>query len=367
MYLQNEHTVMARADFAMNTAGILGGGLYMNEAADQLGVTPNEILDTVFETNVSRSGGGAYIDRSELIVRDTRFINNTAGQYGGGLSNSHYARDLFIERSVFEGNQAGFSGGGLYMDEQSGAYPALDVLDSTFIQNTAGLWGGAVTIDDVGRADFERDIFLENSATSTASRGGALYTTKNESIEVTDSFFCNNNANQGSVTTSINTIISERWENNILIANDATTRAGLVLNSNQGAVFTVASSTFLENEAFSPTTGRAAALSFSDDSAGAGFWDVQDNIFAYNRAQMVIDGSTANMPALTFINSLFWSNTVSVGLVGGFYGPGAIVGSPTTIDPGITVLSSPCTGYTVADLTSSAAGYGADPSLVPLP
>jgi len=99
--------------FLRNIAGTSGGGLYSRSANN----SSVQIQESWFEDNIAESedGGGAYTERSALVVKTT-FKTNKAKRDGGGAyvangtgSGTHVRESYFIENTAQTG-----SGGGLY-------------------------------------------------------------------------------------------------------------------------------------------------------------------------------------------------------------------------------------------------------------
>ena len=82
-------------DIRSNVAKTFGGGVY--SSSDQKG----EITRCFFEGNEALIGGGIYLNRSEILIKNNEFINNSA-QQGGAIYVSEYTQAIVNNR--FEGN-----------------------------------------------------------------------------------------------------------------------------------------------------------------------------------------------------------------------------------------------------------------------
>lgn len=110
-------------------------------------------------------GGGVYNAlNADLTVTGTTFTGNSAGLYGGAISNSSV---LLLNGSTFNSNHAGFEGGGIYSDFSS----TLTINNSTFTANSADFFGGAV-FNGSPRFTLNSSTLVENSAVRI---GGGIY------------------------------------------------------------------------------------------------------------------------------------------------------------------------------------------------
>ncbi len=111
-----------------------GGGLYSN-ASNLL------VKNTRFINNASSNGGGIYCKESNLTLEDINIKNNTAEQSGGGI----YCRssDPQLKRVRISGNIAEQSGGGMCVGEYgAGSNPYLQDVSIT---NNKSQKGGGIT------------------------------------------------------------------------------------------------------------------------------------------------------------------------------------------------------------------------------
>lgn len=134
-----------------------------------------EDLDTYY--------GGAIYSEGILNVKDSKFTNNTIINYGGAICMGNGT----VINSIFTGNnETDNTGcGGAIQSYNNGK-----VINSTFINNTAGKDGGAISISNNGNVS--DSTFIGNNA----SDGGAIYNGIGNLI-VSNSSFINNNAKQG--------------------------------------------------------------------------------------------------------------------------------------------------------------------------
>ena len=118
-----------------------GGGIFVSGYQEGLGSLTVQNSSFITDNFALNEGGGIYVEFIEAVTIDSSTIaGNTASQNGGGIS-SHDVFNLSITNSSLTGNIAtSGSGGALYAVGTSDVY-----LDSdTFDGNQAGLSGGAV-------------------------------------------------------------------------------------------------------------------------------------------------------------------------------------------------------------------------------
>jgi predicted outer membrane repeat protein len=112
--------------------------------------------------------GGAILARGDVVVEDSRFINNSAPEEGGAIAlGGGLPYSIVIERSTFVGNSAGTLGGAIYTNARDG----VSITSSTFSNNTAAD-GGAVYY--TGSVNIINSTFVGNRATGTTGEGGAI-------------------------------------------------------------------------------------------------------------------------------------------------------------------------------------------------
>ncbi|CAM9276212.1 unnamed protein product, partial [Discosporangium mesarthrocarpum] len=98
------------------------------------------ISSSTFLTNSAANGAAVAVQQGQLKVKNSEFIGNDAKEYGGALVQT-LAGTMDIEQTIFQENVAGLGGGAVAV----ATYAASDrytITDTTFSQNTAGLEGG---------------------------------------------------------------------------------------------------------------------------------------------------------------------------------------------------------------------------------
>jgi len=198
----------------------------------------------------TNNGGAIYTQTNNLKIINTTFTNNTATNWGGAI----HANDVNVIGSNFTNNTANNHGGAIY------AYD-VNVTGSNFTGNTAYIGGAIFTNNNVG-------VIGSNFTNNTANnQGGAIYA---YDVNVIGSNFTGNTANNydgGAIraysdvnvigSTFINNTAQEyggaiRANNNVnvtgsnFIGNTANNYGGAICTSNE---VNVAGSNFTNNTA----------------------------------------------------------------------------------------------------------------------
>ncbi|WP_298523242.1 right-handed parallel beta-helix repeat-containing protein [uncultured Methanobrevibacter sp.] len=142
----------------------------------------NITLKNILIKNCYCEYSGAAIDnRSNLIIENCRFVDNSSDDLGGSIYNASNS-NLTIQSSIFEENKSDF-GGAIYNDS------ILNISNSIFKSNSSEFDGGAIY--NRGNLVIKNSLFDKNAAVY----GGAIY---NENIlTVESSEFKNCIANDG--------------------------------------------------------------------------------------------------------------------------------------------------------------------------
>ena len=143
-----------------------------------------------FRSSVSITG---YSINDCLIKNNA--ANSTAAGYGGGISINGFSMD--ISNSFFVSNAAGVLGGGVITSNQT---DVVNFINDVFATNTSGGNGGAVRL--AGNTDIINCTFISNSVTSGG--GGAIRASSSGTaiISIYNSIFYNNTDN--GVATTVN-------------------------------------------------------------------------------------------------------------------------------------------------------------------
>lgn len=123
------------------------------------------VRETIFRNNYASTEPGAINNCGQLIVYDSTFENNEAFWWAGAI-HTHFNANTTIVRSIFRNNHAGWNGGALY------TYSYLTVLNSTFIANVADgvVSGGAIAGSNYvtnPKVVVNNSVFMYNFANKT--------------------------------------------------------------------------------------------------------------------------------------------------------------------------------------------------------
>jgi predicted outer membrane repeat protein len=149
-----------------------------------------------------RGGAVAITDTSgtaEVTMKVCTFVQNEADD-GGAIYSGGNQSTLSVSSSHFSKNVA-LNGGAL---DYSGL---VDVSDSSFINNEALNWGGAINAGIAGIANIRRTMFANNVA---MSNGPAINDRHGSQITVRDNSGCGNTVSQGRQCDGVLIWLSER-------------------------------------------------------------------------------------------------------------------------------------------------------------
>jgi len=135
----------------------------------------------------SEKSGGAIFNNGFgfLVVRDSTFRHNEAGNNGGAIYNDK--GQLRVINATFEDNEAGDSGGAIR--SESGSLSLIE--NCHFLRNNSDWLGGAVMA--IGETRVRNCDFVENDA---AYRGGAFYQIKDGKATLTNCRFIDNTSDE---------------------------------------------------------------------------------------------------------------------------------------------------------------------------
>ena len=152
-------------------------------------------VDCNFNSNVSPYGGGICTDGVNLKIQDTEFYANSA-EYGGGVFSN--AGNTRIHNTLFDRNVAQATDGANPYCSGAALYnlnSILNVLNVSFVANDAAGFGGSVLVSgpslDYMPQQFANCLFVQNTA---GIEGGAMAATTNSDVAVTNCTFVDNEA-----------------------------------------------------------------------------------------------------------------------------------------------------------------------------
>jgi hypothetical protein len=132
MVLRGASPLIENCRLMGNVVSYEGGGVWAVEHA-----TPR-FIRCIFSSNRADRGGAVFLHDSDATFLDCRFISDHALFAGGGIVADAGSR-LQVSDCRFEGCHAAYNGGGVYVYDSSASLDRC-----VFIQNSAGLSGGAV-------------------------------------------------------------------------------------------------------------------------------------------------------------------------------------------------------------------------------
>jgi predicted outer membrane repeat protein len=149
-----------------------------------------DLVGCDFVSNTGGQGGAVQVNRGDLIVTDSSFVDNVAATFAGGPNTPGGGAvfygdlgfdmpSLRFERCFFAGNHTAGDGGALALQLNRGA---VDLLNSAFSANTSVQQGGAAFIRHATTTDIINSTFGHNAA---GAGGGAIYTFGREPSGVT--------------------------------------------------------------------------------------------------------------------------------------------------------------------------------------
>ncbi len=251
---------------------------------------------TISANQVTVSGGALRaLDSGTTNISGTTFTENTAGNFGGGISSN--LNDITIDTSTFTNNNARI--GGAISNNQN-----LNISDTSFSTNSAtsnggALYGGAASLLTISN----NSAFTGN----TAFQGGAIYSSKD--VGVIGSTFTNNSANQGGGAIYVGTTLTAL---NTMFTSNQSVLGGAIYSSIANATINI-------------------GISEINGISTYGFYN---NTATQNGGAIYLSGGTSSA---TIKNVIFNGNTTTVQNSSGIIGGGAIYGNFGTT---ITVTDS---------------------------
>ena len=204
---------------------------FTNGNAALVGAISNEgkltISNSNFYSNKATGNSGTIItNKNKLNINNSKFYQNSAGK---GVVNNQNNALLVIDNSEFyNNNMTSFSnsygivyttsanatisntvfrnnavkyGGAIYATKSSDATIGIvNIINSTFEGNSANTGQGGALFVSGGECIIKESMFINNKANPgkfTGGQGGAIYTSLNGNVSVTDSVFKNNQAKLG--------------------------------------------------------------------------------------------------------------------------------------------------------------------------
>ena len=257
---------------------------------------------TVSITNTQVTLSGLYIKNGYPY---------TEGNWGAGGGIRSVA-NLMLTNSIFENNSAGQSGGGLKIGDNNGVTATAEIKNCTFINNRAGLYdntysaAGAfilypgdssyVIVDNctfIGNS-LEKDFVNPDNATQKNHAGAICLNSYNEKSKIINSIFINNTAPEGGAITPHK---GGYIENCTFEGNNATVRYG-------GAISMLAEASdtelIIKNCTFKNNNAPNGAAMYTKENENTIPVTISDSVFNTNVATdngggVYIEGSNAQV------------------------------------------------------------------------
>ena len=185
---------------------ISNSNFYSNKATGNSGtiITNKNKLNINNSKFYQNSAGKGVVNNQNdalLVIDNSEFYNNDmtsfSNSYGIVYTTSANAT---ISNTVFRNNAVKY-GGAIYATKSSDATIGIvNIINSTFESNNANTGQGGALFVSGGECIIKESMFINNKANPgkfTGGQGGAIYTSLNGNVSVTDSVFKNNQAKLG--------------------------------------------------------------------------------------------------------------------------------------------------------------------------
>ncbi len=204
VFNEDGEIILKNSEFSNNSSNESGGCIFNTNGC-------LNILICNFRNNNALNRGGAVENNfnSKVYLTKSNFYSNSSNN-GGAISNLKKC-NLSIKQCHFENNQVMDNGGVIY-----NWYGFIDIFESDFRKNISENYAGAID-NYLGLINIKKSKFLDNNAKKHAGvifnggmiecledsifknnysllKGGAIYTTKSSSTNISKSVFDSNNA-----------------------------------------------------------------------------------------------------------------------------------------------------------------------------
>lgn len=257
--------------FVDNTAGAYGGAIYGNIVTT---------TGSFFSGNIASGAGfgrdgGAIWSYGTITSTNDLFTGNHAAHYGGALAQAKSGDGAYVRGSQFDGNSAAVGGAILIPDGEA------DIAGSRFTGNTATGSGGAIQDGGMSTALIATSTFLDNSA---GTDGGAI-SLATDAARINGSTFSGNSAAQhgGAIWSAGHPL--KLWNDTFADNTAGTGYGGAVGVGN--ADLTVINATFVGNVATAHSSSGAL-------SSGGGAMTLVNSIFGSASDECDQGGGTFN-------------------------------------------------------------------------
>ncbi|MFY7884924.1 MAG: beta strand repeat-containing protein, partial [Dolichospermum sp.] len=248
----------------------LGGG--RGKAITVLGsTTTGVVLDgMLIQNNGSSGGNGAFMvsgGAKATIKNGADSCNLPTGSFGGGIDVDGIGSEIIVHNQYISKNARGIGNGGA-INITNGAKA---VVSNTVFDGNSAINGGAIYVN--GTLEVTNSIFKNNIAnqTSSTANGGAIAVARGSTATISNSEFISNVAGTAASTTgnggaiSINTGLGSNYTgapaiakltlNNVSFTNNTATSSGRHIYGDEGSSNNA--EVIINNASFSGTTGTA--------------------------------------------------------------------------------------------------------------
>ncbi len=284
----DRYTYLYSGEISENSSTYYGGGASSSSSMNanlHVGTTDGEDKFILRENYSLRAGGAIYSNTSSPIDihGNTELVANRSESSGGAI---YTAGPLTISDAVFDGNSCVYSGGAIYHHYTKAEFHRreLTLSGTTFKNNQANL-GGAIALSNSGTANAEAEDgtlatvsdceFSGNKAQTLKTEnedgtvktqqgnGGAIYVTRLSDIDISDSSFIGNSADNNAGAIAMHSESTNKINNTTFKDNTAT--YGGATYTSSGADLTLKDVTFRGNKALAAegtTTGGNGGAMF---------------------------------------------------------------------------------------------------------
>ena len=229
---------------------ISNSNFYSNKATGNSGtiITNKNKLNINNSKFYQNSAGKGVVNNQNdalLVIDNSEFYNNDmtsfSNSYGIVYTTSANAT---ISNTVFRNNAVKY-GGAIYATKSSDATIGIvNIINSTFESNSANTGQGGALFVSGGECIIKESMFINNKANPgkfTGGQGGAIYTSLNGNVSVTDSVFKNNQAKLGAAlylnggsnsTISYSVLLNNTAEGDYAISNAESASGVATVNYN---------------------------------------------------------------------------------------------------------------------------------------
>ena len=229
---------------------ISNSNFYSNKATGNSGtiITNKNKLNINNSKFYQNSAGEGVVNNQNdalLVIDNSEFYNNDmtsfSNSYGIVYTTSANAT---ISNTVFRNNAVKY-GGAIYATKSSDATMGIvNIINSTFESNSANTGQGGALFVSGGECIVKESMFINNKANPgkfSGGQGGAIYTSLNGKVNVTDSIFKNNQAKLGAAlylnggsnsTISYSVLLNNTAEGDYAISNAESASGVATVNYN---------------------------------------------------------------------------------------------------------------------------------------